>query len=346
VTVKLVHVGVGRWGQDWEANAIPPVSQFEGVAWVDAHQPTLDAARERLGLPEDRCFSSLEEAFSTVEADAVLVTAPQVAHVPLAIEAMEAGKHVLVEKPFAISVDEAREGIAVAQRTDRILMVSQQYRHYPAVRKAAQIVHDKELGDVGTINVDFRKWANSAPKAGNRHYLFPHPLIYDMAIHHFDLMRLILNRDAVNVYAKVTDPPWSNFEEEAAAAITIEFEGGVVVSYRGSWLSPDRPTNWAGEWSIECKNGNVAFTSREGAEAGTKGDLVTVTPLGKMPEKVRLVQPRFWGRSAGLVAFAKAIEAGTEPETSARRNLGSVALMEAAARAAASGKVEPVEPTA
>ncbi len=343
MTVKLVHVGLGGWGQDWEMNAIPPVSQFERVAWVDAHEPTLEAARKRLHLPADRCFTSIEEAFSKVESDALLVTAPQVAHVPLAIEAMEAGKHVLCEKPFAVSADEARHGIAIAERTGRTLMVSQQYRHYPAVRKVAQIVADKQYGDVGTVRVDFRKWSNSAPKEGHRHYLFPHPLIYDMAIHHFDLMRLILRRDAVNVFARVTDPPWSKFEDEGAAAITIEFEGGLIVSYRGSWLSPDRPTHWAGEWNLECEKGNVFFTSREGAEAGASGDRVTVRPLGEEEERVRLVQPRFWGRSAGLMAFAKAIETGEEAETSARNNLGSIALMEAAARAATSGQVEPVE---
>lgn len=343
MTVKLVHVGLGGWGQDWEMNAIPPVSQFERVAWVDAHEPTLEAARKRLDLPADRCFTSIEEAFAKVDSDALLVTAPQVAHVPLAIEAMEAGKHVLCEKPFAVSVEEARRGIAVAERTGRTLMVSQQYRYYPAVRKAAQIIADGQYGPVGTVRVDFRKWSNTAPVGKSRHYQFMHPLIYDMAIHHFDLMRLILGREAVSVFARVTDSSWSKFEQEGGAVITIEFDGGLIVSYRGSWISPDRPTNWAGEWNLECERANVFFTSREGAAAGTSGDRVMVRPVGKDEERVRLVQPRFRGRSAGLVAFAKAIETGEEPETSARNNLGSIALMEAAARAAASGNVEPVE---
>jgi predicted dehydrogenase len=324
-------------------NAIPPVAQIERVAWVDAHEPTLEAARKRLDLPADLCFTSIEEAFSKVESDAVLVTAPQVAHVPLAIEAMEAGKHVLVEKPFAVSVDEARLGVAVAGRTGRTLMVSQQYRHYPAVRKAAQIVAQQQYGPLGTVTVDFRKYSNSAAKKGNRHYVFQHPLIYDMAIHHFDLMRLIIGREAVSVFAQVTDPPWSKFEDEAAAAITITFEDNIVVSYRGSWISPGRPTTWAGEWNLECEQANVFFTSREGGDTGSSGDRVAVTELGESEKNLPLVTPRFHGRSAGLVAFAKAIATGEEPETSGRNNLGSVALMEAAAKASISGKVEDVE---
>ncbi len=345
MSVKLVHVGLGGWGGDWEMNAIPPVSEIERVAWVDAHEPTLETAKKKLNLPEDRCFTSIEDAFAAVEADALLITAPQQAHIPLAIQAMEAGKHVLVEKPLAVSVEEARQGIEVSDRTGKILMVSQQYRHYPAVRKAAQLVSDKHYGPVGTINVDFRKWANNAPREGHKHYFIQHPLIYDMSIHHFDLMRLIIGEDAVRVYAKPTDPPWSKFEQEGAAAITIEFEGGAIVSYRGSWVSPGRPTNWAGEWNLECEKGNIFFTSRAGGEIGVGGDEVRVTPTGEEEEKVRLVQPRFWGRSAGLVRFAEAIASGTEPETSARNNLGSLALMEAAGRASISGKVEDVEKT-
>ena len=343
MTVKLVHVGLGGWGTDWELNAFGPVEEIERVAWVDAHEPTLEKAQQRLKLPADRCFTSIEDAFSKVEADALLVTAPQFAHVPLAIEAMGAGKHVLVEKPFAVSVDEAREGIAVAEKTGRILMVSQQYRYYPAVRKAAELVATQEYGPVGTVRVDFRKYANTAAKASNRHYDFSHPLIYDMSIHHFDLMRLILDREPARVYAQVTDPPWSKFNDEASAVLTIEFLDGLIVSYRGSWISPGSPTFWAGDWNIETEGANIYFTSREGGEAGTSGDVVKVTPIGKKETMVNLDSPRVWGRSAGLVAFAEAIRSGEEPETSGRNNLGSIALMEAAARAAASGKVEDVD---
>jgi len=345
VTVRLIHVGLGGWGQDWEMNAIPPVAQIEPVAWVDAHAPTLEAAATRLGLPADRCFTSIADAFEAVESDAVLVTAPQGAHVPLAIEAMEAGKHVLVEKPFAVSVAEARQGVEVAERTGMTLMVSQQYRHYPAVRKAVQMVSQEQFGPVGTVRVDFRKWSNAPAKAGHRHYALKHPLIFDMAIHHFDMMRLVLGKDAVSVYARPTDAAWSKFEEEGGAAITIEFEGGTIVSYRGSWISPGSPTTWSGDWNVECEKANIYFTGRQGGDAGVDGDVVKVTPAGGVEEPVRLVQPRFWGRSAGLVAFAKAIETGEEPETSGRRNLGSVALMEAAARASLTGQVEPVEQT-
>lgn len=342
MTVKLVHVGLGGWGQDWELHAIGPVEEIERVAWVDAWEPTLEAAQARLKLPKERCFTSIADAFDAVDADALLITAPQAAHVPLAIEAMKAGKHVLVEKPFAMSIEEAMEGISVAEHTGKILMVSQQYRHYPAARKAAKLVAEQTYGAVGTVRLDFRKWANAAAPAGHKHYGIAHPLIYDMAIHHFDLMRMILGQEAIRVYARSMDGPWSKFKDPGSAAITIEFADGTVVAYRGSWLSPASPTTWGGDWNIECENGNIYFTCREGGDAGTNGDRVEITAPGGKTTTIEIDKPEFWGRSAGLVAFAKAIRSGEEPETSARRNLGSMAMMITAAESAETGRVVDV----
>jgi len=343
VAIRLIHAGLGGWGTDWEENALPPVREIERVGWVDSFEPTLAKARKGLKLPSDRCFLSLTEAFATVEAEAVLITAPMVAHVPLTIEALEAGKHVLVEKPFAGTVAEARTAVDLAKQKGLTLMVSQQYRHYPAVRKAAELIADQALGPVGTVRVDFRKYSNRAPVGTSRHYDFPHPLIYDMAIHHFDLMRFILGREPVRVFTQVTDPPWSKFNDEASAVITITFDGGTIVSYRGSWISTGEPTFWGGEWHVECERGELSFTSREGGTSGDASDELHVLPLDGTAEAVELDQLAYHGRSAGLIAFASAIETGEEPETSGRRNLGSLALMVAAARSAESGLVEDVE---
>ena len=342
MAIRLIHAGLGGWGTDWELNALPPVREIERVAWVDSHEPTLDKARERLDLPEDRCFVSLGDAFEAVEADAVLITAPMFAHVPLAIEALQAGKHVLVEKPFAASVEEARPAVDLAAERGLTLMVSQQYRNYPAPRKAEQLIADEAFGPISTVRVDFRKYSNRAKKGTSRHYEFPHPLIYDMAIHHFDLMRMILKQEPVRVFAQVMDPPWSKFNDEASAAITIVFDRGTVVSYRGSWVSTGEPTHWAGDWHLECETGEVFFTGREGGDVGDESDIVRVRPLEGRPRDEPLDRMPFHGRSAGLVAFAKAITDGTEPETSGRENLGSLALMVAAARSAESGQVEDV----
>ena len=200
------------------------------------------------------------------------------------------------------------------------------------------------LGELATINIDFRKWDNDAPRETHRHYAFPHPLINDMAIHHFDLLRMITGNEAVSVYAKVADPSFSKYDEEASAVIVIEMEDGLVVSYRGSWLSRGRETPWAGEWSIQGEEGELFFTSRAGGEVeDASGDLVTLRRPGRRrPKTVPLEPADLVDRAAGLEIFARAVTGGSPPESTGRDNLGSLALMEAAARSAASGRVEAV----
>ena len=341
MTVKLIHVGLGGWGGDWEKNAIPPVKEVERVAAVDAHEPTLRKLQKAMDLPDAMCFTSLAEAMDQVEADAVLVTAPMAAHIPLALEALNAGKHVLVEKPFAGTAEEAKTAVERAEELGLVLQVSQNYRFYPAPRMAQRLIAEGAIGDLGVINIDFRKWSNDAP-AGGRHYLFKHPLIFDMAIHHFDLLRKITGEEAVRVYARATDQAWSKFVEEGGAVITIEMASGLVVSYRGSWISSGEPTTWGGDWHIEGEKGEITFASREGGEIGTGGDVLTLREKGGKPKPVELEKMDVWGRSAGLVAFANAVRGGETPETIGRANLGSVALMEAAAKSSLSGKVEDV----
>lgn len=342
--LKLIHVGLGGWGTDWELNALPPIrNEVERVAIVEAYEPARDAAKTKLTLEDAQAFGALDEALEAVEADAVLITAPMEAHVPLAIQAMRAGKHVLVEKPFAGSVDEAIEAVTVAEETGKVLQVSQNYRFYPAPRTVAKLVADRVLGDVGTVNIDFRKWANDPEAGTHRHYRYVHPLLFDMAIHHFDLMRLVLGKNPVRVFAQQTDPGWSKFIEEASATVVVTFEDDTVVSYRGSWVSSGEPTFWGGEWHMECERGEIVWTSRRGGDDSAKHDKVTLRPRGGKAKDAPLEQMPVWGRSAGVLAFKEAIETGVEPELSGRRNLGSLALMEAAATSLASGDAEPVE---
>ena len=342
--VKLIHVGVGRWGTDWQRNAIPPVGEVEGVAWVDPHESTLETAKRVLDLPAERCFTSLTEAFAAVESEAVLITAPMTAHVPLALEALRAGEHVIVEKPFAGTVAEARQAVDVAAAEGLVLMVSQNYRFYPASRTARRLIEEEALGPIHVVHIDFRKWGNDFPVEGHRHYTFPHPLIYDMAIHHFDLMRMVLGKEATQIFVKTVSPEWSHFVDDPAAVMVVTFEDGTVVSYRGSWVSPGMPTTWAGDWHIECRDGEVYWTGREGGDVETAADIVTVHRRGELrPRPITLDREALHGRSAGLARFAHAIRTGEEPETSGRLNLASVAMMEAALTSAETGQVVDIE---
>jgi len=330
---------MGGWGRDWARTVLRQDEDVELLACVDADPASLALARRELNLPSRSCFGSLTEALAETNAktaaDAVLITANLPGHVPLAVEALRAGKHVLLEKPFAPSVGEGRQVVELAARQERVLMISQNYRFFPAVRTVRDLVRSGSLGEVGAVSVYFRRYANSAEREGNRHYALHQPLLADMAIHHFDLMRFVLGQEPVDVTCHAWNPPWSKFEGPAAALATICFDGGAVVSYRGSWVSPGPKTPWAGEWRMECAGGEIAWTSRD--DLGASVDRVTVRPLGKRARRLELPTGMPIDRAGSLRAFAQAVATGEQPESSGRDNLGIIELMNAAIEAATAG---------
>ena len=332
--LQIIHVGLGGWGLNWFENVVSKNKNIETTAWVEIDENTLQAVQKRLDLPAERCFTSLEQALETVSADAVLVTASLPGHVPSARAALQAGKHVLMEKPFAPTVEEARELVELAEKQNRLLMISQNYRFYPAARTVAQLIQEQIIGRLGDIHIDFRRYDNIKPFVESRHYSIWEPLLVDMAIHHFDLMRLVIGQEPVEVFCKTWNSAWSKYKEPAAGSMTITFDGGAVVNYRGNWASTAPQTNWAGEWHMEGEKGLVSWTSR-----GELPDAVSLQLQGEEKQPVKLLDVPSQDREGSLEAFIEAVRSNHEPETSGRRNLKTLALMFAAVESARQGGV-------
>jgi len=332
VAIRLIQVGLGRWGQNWFQHIVSQSKAAEAVAWVEIDAQALVEAQQRLELPTDRCFLSLEEALAAVPADAVLITASLSGHVPTTRAALLAEKHVLVEKPFAPTLAEAAELVKLAEQVQKILMVSQNYRFGLAVLTARELVRRQALGPVSSVEIDFRRSANTAHATDHRHYRLWHPLLVDMAIHHFDLMRFVLGQEPRQVMGKAWNPAWSNFVDPPAVCLTITFDGGTIVNYRGSWISQGPTTNWCGEWHMDCEGGQITWTGR-----GELPDKVLLRPSGKRPRAVKLPPMDFLDRQGSLQTFAQAVENGEIPESSGLDNLKTLALMFAAIKAVESG---------
>ncbi|HEY0752386.1 MAG TPA: Gfo/Idh/MocA family oxidoreductase [Ktedonobacteraceae bacterium] len=332
MAIRLIHVGLGGWGQNWARDIVAQSQAVETVAWVEIDAQALTNARQKLNLPAERCFLSLEEALAALPAEAVLITASLVGHVPAARAALLAGKHVLIEKPFAPTLAEAQELVTLAEKQQCILMVSQNYRFGAAVQKARELVHREMLGPVSSVALDFRRASNVVSPTNPRHHHLWHPLLVDMAIHHFDLLRFVLGQEPLQIMGKTWNPPWSNFVQPPAAALTITFDGGTVVSYRGSWISQGPVTNWCGEWQMDCERGQIVWTGR-----GELSEKVLIRPLGKRPYALRLPAMPLVDRSGSLQAFVQAVESKTAPESSGHDNLKTLALMFAAIQAVESG---------
>jgi predicted dehydrogenase len=338
LTVKIVHIGVGGWGLDWEKNAIPEVPGVERVAAVDASPAILEALQAETGIPATACFTSLADAVAATGAEAALITVPLPYHIPVVVEALELGLHAMVEKPFAPTLADARFAVNLAHNRKRILAVSQNYRFFPAVQAVRSIIASRELGRVGSVSIDFRKNVTRAG-GGHRHFTLPDPLLVDMAIHHWDLMRYLLGEEATSITCETWNPHWSPFEQDAAGTAIVEFASGAHVSWRGSWVSPAPVTTWTGEWHMECELGELIWQAR-GDHGWTGDDRVTVRRTGQKPIDVDLSSLPLYGRRGSLGAFANAIATGTSltPDISGAGNIGILELALAAVQSSATGQ--------
>ncbi len=326
--MNIIQVGVGGWGRSW----LPRVQRHPDaslVALVDVNEAARQEARQQTGLAAARCFASFEEAFDRIEADAVLNATPPAVHHEVALAAFERGLHVLTEKPIADTMAHGRRMVAAARDSRRTLMVSQNYRYRPWARTMRRLIGSGRFGPPDNVSVRFARALHleGAPA------IAAHPLVRDMSIHHFDLMRAVTGREPLLVYGRTWQPQWSWFKDDPSAAALFEFEGGMEVLYEGTWVTRGRETSWDGYWAVECPEGVIEL----------RADRVHVIPADHPDEDSEVElgrQPRS-GQTAALGEFLAALAEGREPETSGRDNLRSLAMSFALMESARTG--QPVQ---
>jgi predicted dehydrogenase len=337
MTLRLVQIGLGGWGRNWVEEVTRGTPGVEPVVWVDLEPATRERAVVDLGLPRERMFASLEHALKRVAVDAVLVVVPLAAHAPVTRQALEAGLHVLVEKPFTETLEEARALDRLARNRKRVLMVSQNYRWFPAPVLARQLLRDGTLGQLAACYLDFHFYFGT----GYRYFFLEEPLLSDMAIHHFDTLRFVLDDEPVEVSCHSWTEPGTPFAGPPAAVATLRFANGIVVSYRGSWLTRGPATPYGGHWRLDGSRGTLEFTFRGAFEEREKLDRVILHRPGEPPEALPLPDMPCKDRKGALEAFARWIQGGRPPEgaSTATDNLNSLAAMFAAIRSARQGGV-------
>jgi predicted dehydrogenase len=326
--VKAIQIGLGHWGFSWTKDVIPKVPSVHMVGYVDANPEAIARAQSELGVEEKRCFLSLEEAAKAIEADLAICTLRTEAHYPVVKRCLELGFNVLVEKPFASTIAQAKELVAVAKANSRVLMVSQNYRFQPAPIAAAELIGAQKFGPVNLVSIEFRR---HAPSQGYRYWDMPDPLLADMSIHHFDLMRMVLGDNPKRVSCRTWNPPASPFGHHPIGVATLEFEKGTIVSYRGSWMSSGPVTPWAGEWTMDCSEGEITWASRDNFMGKMSPDRLFLRERDHEAVPYDLPPIEFPDRTGTLNAIAKVIDTGSMPArfSSGEDNLHSLALVQA-----------------
>ncbi len=333
--MRIILVGTGFWGSGW-ARVVHEYEHTELAAIVDVNPVALAGAGDAITLPADRRFASLDAALGEVEADAGLVVVPPEAHAEVAVAFLEAGLDVLVEKPFAPSVEEAAI-VRRAEELGRTVMVTQSFRFKRGPQTVRKLIREGAVGAIEAVEGRFAK----APHFGGFREEMDEPLIVDLSIHHFDFLRGILGLEPVRVRARSFNPSWSWFRGNAAAFVQFETDDGAQISYNGSWVSKSRETSWDGSWEIQGAEGSIVWEHNRveyrPANFGLTVYRKDMLERGEGVMDVPLVALEAEERAGTLLEFITARREGREPQASGADNLRSLGLVYGAVESTRTG---------
>ncbi len=316
---KAIVVGAGSISGAW----FPPLKK-EGVEVVAVVDINKEMAEKKVAKNELSAVASddLAKTLAEVEADFLVdLTIPE-AHCEVACAGLEAGLHVVSEKPMASSMDEARKMVATSEKTGKLYMVSQSRRWDTKHATVAATVAAGNIGQLTTLNCDFFLGVHF----GGFRDEMPSPLILDMSIHHFDMARMLGGVDPVAVYASEFNPAGSWYKGDVAANCIFEMTDGVMFAYRGSWCAEGCGTSWNGDWRIIGSKGTMLYDH----DNAPHGQVVTANEgFRSSVEDLAVVDTVIenGNQRGAVIEMLRFLDTGEKPQCECHDNIKSLAMV-------------------
>jgi predicted dehydrogenase len=322
-SLKVASVGLGRWGKELARGA-----RAAGIDVVSCYART-EESREAFAA-EVGCqqATSLEELLADPTVDALIVATSHRSHRQLVEAAARAGKHVFIEKPLALSIEDARACVEAGEAGGIVLQVGFQRRRHPAIREMRRLIDDGSIGDIETLEAN-HSLPNRIPENAWRWDEEESPLgsMTSLGIHQIEnfhyLAGPIIKVGAVSRRGR-------SVSIDEATALVFEFASGAVGTLVSSFFTP-----WRISLAVYGTEG-AAFADRDGTTLcyQAKGEN---TPAEIPLTEVDAVADQ-------LVEFATSVREERRPEVSGAEGLAVVAVLEAAKRSVATGSIERVDP--
>jgi predicted dehydrogenase len=176
---------------------------------------------KKLGIP--KVYGSYEELLADPEIEAVYNPLPNHLHVPLSIQAAEAGKHVLCEKPVALTAEEAKTLVAARDRTGVMIAEAFMVRHHPQWLKARELVREGAIGDLRAVQVAF-SYMNTDPENVRNMADIGGGGIYDIGCYAIVSPRFLFGTEPIRAVSIVERDP--NFKTDRLTSALLEFPTG------------------------------------------------------------------------------------------------------------------------
>ncbi|MFL6264527.1 MAG: Gfo/Idh/MocA family protein [Actinomycetes bacterium] len=288
--LRIALLGTG-WIMDFHARAVLEHPGAELAAAANWRRPSLDRLAERHGIA--RTTTDWRALAADPGVDAAVVGTPNALHAPQAIAFLDAGKHVLVEKPMAASLAEADAMVAAARRSGAFLMVAHCWRFHPDVRALRARVEAGELGEI----VKTRSYGGHAGWGPSGWFTDPilagGGALVDMGVHAIDTARYLLgDPEPVRVCAAV-GTRYGAYPVDDDAVLLLGWANGVTSVVESGWWQPHL-------------GGLEADTELYGTGGYARVWDMTEPPPGYQ----HCTQPMY---SAQLAEFVDAIAAGRQP---------------------------------
>lgn len=323
MTLKILQIGAGIRGRHW-IQLVKAYPDATCVALVEPDATNLAAAR---GMSGEGCsfHSDLEEALRHAHADAALIVSPDRLHREHAIRCLEAGLHVLIEKPLAPTLEDALAIVDKARQAGRHVVVAEQYRFWPAERTILKLLRDGAIGRVDHCTVIDRR---RQPAAGEGPWVaeLAYPHLQDIAVHHFDSFRMWFGRPG-SIYARAWRTPWADDYKGKCNTEAVLTFGDVQLQYLGTmrshrfafsmFIEGEKGAIWSNRKYVAVRKGGGRFFMPVRNVAVPKGDDAPY-PNG--------------GTISILNGLRDAVRSGAAAETTAEDNIWSIAMLEAGKR--------------
>jgi len=221
--VKVGVIGAGYWGPNLIRNFVEiPQAELQVVA--ELREDRREHIQSR--YPQLRTVSDFNELLHA-DIEAVAIATSASSHYPLAKACLEAGKHVLIEKPMAQSCDQARELLELGRKLNKVVMVGHTFLYNPAVRALREIIHSGEIGEVYYVNTT---------RVNLGLYQSDVDVVWDLAPHDISILLYLLDLMPTSVSAR--GGMFAKAGKHDVAYITLYFPNGVMSDSRVSWLDP------------------------------------------------------------------------------------------------------------
>lgn len=345
--LRLIQVGVGGFGRRWIEEALPAnISDgtIELVAIADVNPDALVHARQVLGLPEERCFSSATAAFDAVGADFCLVVVPPESHEEVVNAAIERDLDVLCEKPIADTMAASIRIEDKVRRRGRKMAVTMTHRFDQFNTSFRHALADRSTGDLDYLVFRLTGQLRRFGAWSAFRHRMSDPMLIEGAVHHLDMISDFAGSKCRSVYAQTWNPRWGEFAGDSQVLALLTFENGVKASYEGTCTNAVGLNEYyKGYVRAECENATLILQHRRVERFNFEPEKNRAAKREGEGTEIPLLERPKWGNAWLIEQFADWLWGGAPAATNVHTNLQTQAIVFAAIESSRTGTAVDVQ---